>query len=49
MKKLSARWVPRLLAVENERKRVANSMAGISSYKETMLKNKSKQSPNNVM
>ena len=33
MKKLSARWVPRLLIVENKRNRVTDSMAGLVLFR----------------
>ena len=33
MKKLSARWVPRLLTVENNHNRVTDSMAGLTLFR----------------
>ena len=33
MKKLSARWVPRLLIVENKCNRVTDSMAGLALFR----------------
>ena len=33
MKKLSSRWVPRLLSVENKSNRVGDSMAGLTLFR----------------
>ena len=33
MKKLSARWIPRLLTVENKRNSVTDSMAGLALFR----------------
>ena len=33
MKNLSARWMPRLLNIENKRNRVTNSIAGLALFR----------------